>query len=59
MQTCIVHQICGSIRYVTYADRKAVARDLKPVYRAANAHAALQALEALARPAYPGENRTR
>jgi hypothetical protein len=29
VQTCIVHQIGGSIRYVTYADRKAVARDLK------------------------------
>jgi putative transposase len=46
VQTCIVHQIRGSMRYVTYADRKAVARDLKPVYRAVNADAALQALEA-------------
>jgi putative transposase len=46
VQTCIVHQIRGSMRYVTYADRKAVARDLKPVYRAVNADAARQALEA-------------
>jgi putative transposase len=46
VQTCIVHQIRGSMRYVTYADRKAVARDLKPIYRAVNADAALQALDA-------------
>jgi putative transposase len=47
VQTCIVHQIRGSMRYVAYKDRKAVARDLKPVYRAVNADAALAALEAL------------
>jgi putative transposase len=46
VQTCIVHQIRGSMRYVTYKDRKAVARDLKPIYRAVNADAAAQALEA-------------
>ena len=45
VQTCIVHQIRGSLRYVAYRDRKAVARDLKPVYRAVNADAALVALE--------------
>ena len=28
VQTCIVHQIRGSMRYVAYKDRKAVARDL-------------------------------
>ena len=46
VQTCIVHQIRGSMRYVAYKDRKAVARDLKPVYRAVNADAASQALQA-------------
>ena len=45
VQTCIVHQIRASMRYVAYRDRKAVARDLKPVYRAVNADAAWEALE--------------
>ena len=46
MQTCIVHQIPSSMRYVAYKDRKAVARELKPIYRAINADAAEQALAA-------------
>ncbi len=46
VQTCIVHQIRNSMRFVAYQDRKAVARDLKPVYRAVNTDAAEQALEA-------------
>ena len=46
VQTCIVHQIRSSMRYVTYKDRKQVARDLKPVYRAVNAEAAWDALAA-------------
>jgi putative transposase len=46
VQTCIVHQIRASMRYVAYKDRKAVARDLKPIYRAINADAAEQALAA-------------
>jgi putative transposase len=46
VQTCIVHQIRNSMRYVAYKDRKAVARDLKPVYRAVNVEAAEQALAA-------------
>jgi putative transposase len=45
VQTCIVHQIRASMRYVTYQDRKRVAADLKPVYRAVNADAAHAALE--------------
>jgi putative transposase len=45
VQTCIVHQIRASMRFVTYQDRKRVAADLKPVYRAVNAEAAAQALE--------------
>jgi Transposase, Mutator family len=46
VQTCIVHQIRASMRFVTYQDRKRVAADLKPVYRAVNADAAADALEA-------------
>jgi putative transposase len=45
VQTCIVHQIRNSMRFVAYQDRKRVAADLKPVYRAVNADGALQALE--------------
>ena len=45
VQTCIVHQIRNSMRYVAWKDRKRVAADLKPVYRAVNADAAWQALE--------------
>ena len=46
VQTCIVHQIRNSMRYVTYKDKKRVAADLKPVYRAVNVDAAAEALEA-------------
>ena len=46
VQTCIVHQIRNSMRFVTYQDRKKVAADLKPVYRAVNADAANDALAA-------------
>jgi putative transposase len=46
VQTCVVHLIRGSIRYCAYGDRKAVARALKPMYRAVNADAAREALEA-------------
>ena len=46
VQTCIVHEIRASMRYVSYRDRKQVARDLRPVYTAPNAEAAWEALEA-------------
>ena len=46
VQTCIVHQIRSSMRYVAYRDKKRVAADLKPVYRAINSEAAEQALAA-------------
>jgi len=46
VQTCIVHQIRNSMRFVAYQDRKRVAADLRPVYQAVNAEAAAQALEA-------------
>lgn len=45
VQTCIVHQIRSSLRYVNYRDRRALAKDLRPVYTAANADAALVELE--------------
>lgn len=49
VQTCIVHMIRNSLRFVSYKDRKALVRDLKPVYTAASreqAEAALAAFEA-------------
>ena len=36
VQLCIVHMVRNSMRYVSWKDRKQVARDLKQVYRAAN-----------------------
>jgi putative transposase len=45
VQTCIVHQIRSSLRYVSYRDRRAVAAALKPIYTAANADDAALALE--------------
>ena len=39
VQTCVVHLIRNALRFVSYADRKAVAAALKPVYTAANAKA--------------------
>ena len=35
IQRCIVHQIRNSLKYVTWADRKAFAADLKGIYQAA------------------------
>jgi hypothetical protein len=46
VQTCIVHQIRASMRYVSYQDRRKVAAALKPVYNAANADQALVELDA-------------
>jgi len=40
VQTCIVHMIRHSLNYVPWNDRKAVASDLKTIYRAENAEAA-------------------
>ena len=48
VQTCIVHLIRASLRYVTWGDRKAVAAALRPVYAAENEAAARQALDAFA-----------
>jgi putative transposase len=45
VQTCVVHLIRNSTKYVAWKDRKAVAGALKPVYAAANAEAAADALD--------------
>lgn len=45
-QTCIVHLIRSSMRYVAYRDRKRVAADLKAVYRAVDADHAQDELAA-------------
>ena len=46
VQTCVVHLIRASLRYVSYGDRKAAAGLLKRVYTAASEDAALDALGA-------------
>jgi putative transposase len=46
VQSCIVHQIRASMRYVTYTDRKRLAGDLRQVYSAANIEAAEHQLAA-------------
>ena len=44
VQTCVVHLIRASMRFVSYSDRKAVAAALRPVYTAPSADAAETAL---------------
>jgi putative transposase len=46
VQTCIVHLIRASLRYVNYRDKKKVATALRPIYTAANADDALLELDA-------------
>ena len=46
VQLCIVHMVRGSLRYVSYKERKAVARDLRAIYRAPTLEAAEEALVA-------------
>jgi putative transposase len=46
VQTCIVHLIRHSLRYVPRRELEQVARDLRPIYTAADADAAQAALEA-------------
>ena len=45
VQTCIVHLIRNSLKYVPRREREQVARDLKPIYTAIDADAAHQELE--------------
>ena len=46
VQTCVVHMIRNSLRYVSYKDRRAVVADLKPIYTAASREEAKAALDA-------------
>ncbi len=48
MQTCIVHQIRASLRFVAYKDKKRVAADLRRVYSAADRDSAETELERFA-----------
>ncbi|WP_345300889.1 IS256 family transposase, partial [Gordonia humi] len=48
VQTCVVHLIRASMRFVGYGDRKAVAALLKPIYQASTEQAAADALDAFA-----------
>ncbi len=45
VQTCIVHLIRASLRYVNYRDKRVVAKAMRPIYTAANADDALIELE--------------
>jgi putative transposase len=44
-QTCIVHMVRGSLNYVPYAEKKAVAADLKKIYQSDTVILAEQALD--------------
>ncbi len=48
IQTCTVHLIRSSMRFVSYSDRQAVAASLRPIYTAADEAAARSALDAFA-----------
>ena len=46
VQLCIVHMVRGSLRYVGWKERKAVAQDLRAIYTSPTAEAAERALDA-------------
>ena len=48
VQTCIVHLVRSSMRFVPYKDRRAVAADLKKIYSAVDADAAADELQRFA-----------
>ena len=48
VQTCSVHMIRNSLRFVSYKDRKRVATALRPVYAAPSEEAAAAELDAFA-----------
>jgi len=48
VQTCVVHLILASMRFVSYTDRKSVAAMLRPIYTAADEDGALAALTTFA-----------
>jgi putative transposase len=45
VQTCVVHLIRNSMRYASWKDRKTIGAALRPIYTAATAEAAEQALD--------------
>jgi putative transposase len=47
VQSCIVHQIRNSLKYVATKDQKEFMKELKPVYQAVSKEAAAQQLEKL------------
>jgi putative transposase len=48
VQTCLVHLVRSSLRFVPYRDKRAVAADLKKIYTAADQDAAADELERFA-----------
>jgi len=46
VQLCVVHMVRGSLRYVSWKERRVVAKDLRAIYQAPTLEAAEQALEA-------------
>lgn len=46
VQLCLVHMVRGSLRYVSWKERKIVARDLRAIYQAPTLEASEAALEA-------------
>ena len=48
VQLCLVHQVRGSLYYVSWKQRKAVAADLKPIYQASTVEEAAQRLDEFA-----------
>lgn len=48
VQTCVVHLLRSAMKYASYADRKTMAKDMRPIYTAATVEAAQLALEAFA-----------
>ena len=59
VQTCIVHLIRNSLKYVPRREREQVARDLKPIYTALDAdhaHAGARALRREMGAAVPGDH---
>ncbi|MEE1623002.1 IS256 family transposase [Zafaria sp. Z1313] len=48
VQTCVVHLLRSAMRYASYGDRKAMAKDMRPIYTAPTVQAAELAMEAFA-----------
>lgn len=45
VQTCVVHLIRNTIRFISWKDRKAITKALKPIYQAPTVEAAADALD--------------